>query len=270
MATPSTRPSVQLATNRPPPIPSWDAFAKQPVPSATVKTGNGAATVQTQTTNHTHAHPETLHVTKEQVADPRSAFADRAKSLRNGTEGSKMPPHLKYQAAAAGIPERKTPVPAAAGNVAASGVLSNMNNAHVGTAASQSSPSPAKSVAAPKVADVVPTSPSKKRKTESLDAVEKQTAINSTSTTAVAAAAASSYGGSKTNGEMSDTNGIIAAVQLELSAVTKRLTTLELEFQKQVETLMQAEERRVFLGTSSAKAPFGLEVKLCESWVHFI
>lgn len=66
------------------------------------------------------------------------------------------------------------------------------------------------------------------------------------------------------NGQASSSNSMFAEPRDEIAALNKRIVALEAEsfnLQKQVETLLQGNERRKFLGTDSASTPFALEVK---------
>ena len=61
-----------------------------------------------------------------------------------------------------------------------------------------------------------------------------------------------------------DVLGALQTVREELAVVSKRVGGLEQDnftMQKQLELMVQAEERRKFLGTNSVKVPFGLVVK---------
>ena len=70
-----------------------------------------------------------------------------------------------------------------------------------------------------------------------------------------------------TNISKSESNSIVAtlqAVKKELETTRKRLEAMEtdnLALQKQVEVLVQTDERRKFLGTDNARTPFGVEVQ---------
>ena len=63
----------------------------------------------------------------------------------------------------------------------------------------------------------------------------------------------------------------LEAVMMELRAVSQRVGSLEQDnfaMQKQLETMLQAEERRKFLGTENAKAPFVVEVQCRKYALH--
>lgn len=65
-----------------------------------------------------------------------------------------------------------------------------------------------------------------------------------------------------------ESDEILQEIKKEIAAVTKRVSVLEeenLSLQKQVEVVVQTEERRKFLGTDSAMAPFGVDVQGRES-----
>ena len=66
------------------------------------------------------------------------------------------------------------------------------------------------------------------------------------------------------DGQNSSGDSAFDELRNEIAALNKRIVALEAEnftLQKQVETLLQSNERRKFLGTDSASIPFALEVK---------
>ena len=64
---------------------------------------------------------------------------------------------------------------------------------------------------------------------------------------------------------------ILRLLKIDMEAAVKRITNLEhnnFVIEKQIEPMLQINERRKFLGTDSAKAPFAVEIKCRKSKLH--
>ena len=270
--------------SRPPVAPAqpaaqaWNALATKPVDRKEVD-GNDVVTKSLEKVEISHAHPTTPSPAKK--AEAAEAPSDRqmkdiTNTLKERATDIKSPPHLRTKATATVAADIKptTDVGTARNPIVIDDGEKKADPMTNGTNGFSSKLFNFK--------ENKPPSKAAEHKPASINELESKPAlVNGTTTQHLFSGAASvptslkepenkpslvNSASTKASPSTSDETLLsLDAVKKTLAVVSERLGAVEednLDLQKQIETMLQSEERRKFLGTDSAKVPFSLEVKL--------
>lgn len=269
--TPAPTPVQSPASSRgPAPVERWNAFTTKPSTEKTEDKAVDGLAKSVEKMELNHAHPSTTPPSKKDEIKTRPAWqlADVTNTLKERAANATTPPHLRTKAAAAGIPEKKavtTTKTAAdamvindAGWKKTEGATNGVQNHLASTNGIKKEP------ATPKQPDIKPiaqeqgskrveTVETPKIKSEPSQDAPKEAMVHGTTERA-----------NKATANDHEILGALKMMKDELAAVNTRVGKLEQDnfaMQQDLEKLLQAEERRKFLGTDSAKVPFALDVK---------
>ena len=250
-ATPSTHAmSAKPSPSAQPKAPAWSAFAANP----TVKQDDRDVDKITKAVEKVEIggdHPSTAAQDKKSyTAKPANSWQrnQAINTLKNIATEARTPPHLLAKANGAGIARNPIVADDVVPKMAeAANTLTNGESTLTCTTDNK--------VATFKEQDNKPTS---------VKAPEsKPSALNGTNTPSNNPLLSSAQANTPTvNGD--NTLATLNELKETLAVMTSRVAAVEKEhltLQKQLEKMLQAEERRKYLGTDSAKVPFGIDVQ---------